>query len=334
MILTATDPNNRVDPLADILSNGVGILGNAIQNAISLGKGRADLQNQQGGQFFDLLRQEEATRNRKFEFAVGQANTNRAFDRGVLESDRTFQRGILTSDRAFNRGVLESDRAFNYGKARDAVADTRAGRDFALRSFTAGTNAALALNADSRAASAESRAAAGADLLNTERALDIAGKSLAISDQNEANQRRDAALARTNNLFQQSDAGFIAKPETSSVTLQDYVANHAGIKDDRIQGAVNAARVEIDRRTKATTQDQLAPEVSALRKEITDLNAQLAAGKKEDKAPLSRQITDRQKRLDEIITQFPGLASKTGLTPGAETSLNSLLKNLGLTPKK
>jgi hypothetical protein len=55
---------------------------------------------------------------------LGESSYGRYRDTvGDYQTDRAFNRGVLESDRAYNRGVLESDRAYNYQVTRDKVLD-------------------------------------------------------------------------------------------------------------------------------------------------------------------------------------------------------------------
>lgn len=335
-MILPTDYNFGVNPLQHVLDNGLGVIGQAITTAIQLGKGRMDLQNSQENTTFDLLGREEANRRRKLEFAVGQANTNRAFQRGVLEDERDFGRTVQVQDRAFGEGVRQSNRTFDYGVSRDKVTDARAERDFGLREKQATATLSLAEQANTRANVQANSAAA----LN---ALKIQEGQAAAADDAAARKRAEDQYKNTHILFEQSESGFRPKKDTTSVQLQDYLANNAGSRDERVQSAVNAGQVELQRRIKSSTVEALTPEVQSLTRKIEELNTQLSTTKESGPAKaIGDQIKSRQKVLDTYIAEFPelGKISKglqttgaVGDDPGA-VSLNDLLKKLNIKPKK
>lgn len=300
MILTA-DTSQRPDPLQGILAGGLGLLGQAIQNSISLGKGRADLQNSQGAQFFDLLQQEQEARNRRFEFAVGQGNKDRDYGRGVLESDRAYDRNVLTSDRSFGRGVFESDRTFSYGVVRDGVADEKSDRDFILREKSVESNISFAEKAEERASTSHA--------LDISRSVeDAQARQLALEETSNEKARELIARERASKLFDKTDAGYVPKKGVDNVTLQDFIANNANTKDPQMVSRVNSAKVNLDRSIQSATKEQLAPQVESLAKEISALKQKLAAPEalpKTQAAALSKNLATQQELLNKYVERFP-----------------------------
>lgn len=339
MILTAYDPNQVADPFKSVLDFGLGIFGHSIDNAISLGKQSNDLQNQQGAQFFSLLNDEQRQRQRQFEFAVGQANTNRAFDESTAQFDATFNEGARKFDATFNEGVRLNDRAFDYTKERDTVSDTRAERQFALQSFQVGNAVANANDANRRANVAE-------PLIAAERGLDIAAKSQGLADSVEDRARRDAIVKQSSSLLDiDAKTGVQSvKPDASLSALQDFTIANQGERDPRVQSAVGIAAAETSRRIKKATVEQLTPEVAGLRTEIADLNSKIGdpttpTAIKDD---FSKRIIAKEKLVNDIVERFPELARPVGGLPGGAASgavnYQNLLKSFGIAtpppPKK
>lgn len=334
MILTAYDPNQAADPFKSVLDFGLGIFGHAIDNAISLGKQSNDLQNQQGAQFFSLLNEEQRQRQRQFEFAVGQANSNRTFDEGKREFDLNFGEGVRKFDTTFNEGKRLNDRAFDYTKTRDSVLDTRADRSFALQSFQVGNAVANSNEANKRANNADARAEAAAPLQNTQTALENINRSQQIADINDAQARRAEILNQAKTLFNTDDKSGVqsVKPETSLGALQDFAIAHQGEKDARVQSAVGIAQAEASRRVKKATIEQLAPEVQGLRTELADLNAKIVdpttpTAIKDD---YSKRVLAKEKMIEEIVQRFPELARNSAGTaaPGVLTGTFDTLTSL------
>lgn len=335
MILTAYDPNQVADPFKSVLDFGLGIFGRSIDNAISLGKQSSDLQNQQGAQFFSLLNEEQRQRQRQFEFAVGQANTNREFDENSERFDLTFGEGVRKFDTTFEETKRLNDRAFDYGKTRDEVADTRAERQFALQSFQVG-------NAVANAQDANRRANEAAPLENTSRALENVGRSQALADEADARTRRDSIVKQSESLLNIDPATGVqsVKPEATLSSMQDFVTAYQGEKDPRVQSAVGIAAAETSRRIKKATIEQLQPEVQGLRTELADLNAKIIdpATPNSIKDDYSKRVLAKEKLINEIVERFPELARPAGGAPGTaadgQTNYQNLLKQFGLGTKQ